>query len=81
MPGVKALCAKDDGQGYMADNPILLHRMARNYLACVYPFPRELRPEHLDTPDREQVFAGLQFLHRTIHDLYEAFRHVEAESE
>lgn len=68
-------------RGYMTDNPILLHHMARNYLACVYPVPPELRPEHLDTPDREQVFAGLQFLHRAIHDLYEAFSHVEAVSE
>ena len=65
----------------MTDNPILLHRMARNYLACVYPFPPELCPEHLDTPDREQVYTGLQLLHRVIHDLYEAFSCVEAVSE
>ena len=65
----------------MTDNPILLHRMARNYLACVYPFPPELRPEHLDTPDREQVFAGLHYLHRAIRDLYEAFSRVEVVSD
>jgi len=47
--------------------------MARNNLACVCPFPPKLRPEHLDAPDREQVFAGLHHLHRAIHDLHEAF--------
>ena len=65
----------------MTDNPILLHRMARNYLTCVYPFPPELGPEHLDTPDRAQVFAGLQVLHRAMRDLYEAFSRVEVSSD
>ena len=65
----------------MTDSLILLHRMARNYLACIYPFPPELCSEHLDTPDREQVFAGLQLLHQAIHDLYEAFSRVETVSE
>jgi len=65
----------------MPDDSILLHRMARNYLACVYPFPPELRLEHLDTPNRKQVYAGLQLLHRVIRDLYEAFSRVEAMSD
>lgn len=65
----------------MTDNTILLHRMARNYLACIYPFPPELSPEHLDTPDQEFVFTGLQFLHRIFQELYEAFSRVEAVSE
>ena len=66
--------------GFMSDDPILLHRMARNYLACVYPFPPELHPEHLETPDQERIFTGLQILHRAIRDLYEAFSRVEAVS-
>lgn len=57
----------------MTDDPVLLHRMARNYLACVYPIPAELCPEHLDIPDRERVFRGLQILHRAIQKVYEAF--------
>jgi hypothetical protein len=65
----------------MTEYPILLHRMALNYLACVYPFPLELRPEHLDAPDQELVYTGLHLLHQVIHDLYEAFSHVEVASE
>ena len=62
-------------------NHILLHRIAQNYLACVFPFPPELRPEHLDTPDRELVFVGLQFLHHVINSLYKTFGQVEVASE
>ncbi len=58
----------------MRDDPILLHRMARNYLACVYPFPAGLRPEHLRVP---RAFEGLRLLHRAISDVYEAFARVE----
>jgi len=65
----------------MTYDTVLLHRMARNYLACVYPFPAELRPEHLDVPDQERVFHGIQTLHRAIQDLYEFFTRVEAASE
>ena len=60
---------------------ILLHRMAANYLACVYPFPTELRPEHLDVPNPGQVFAGLHLLHRLFHDLYLAFTRLEPVNE
>lgn len=65
----------------MNDDPILLHRMARNYLACVYPFPPELCPEYLDTPDRERVFTGLHILHQSIQDLYRAFTRLETTDE
>src|SRR3989304_1790939 len=61
----------------MTHDPILLHRMARNYLACVYPFPPGLRPEHLEAPDQEQVLAGLHILHRALTGLYQAFNCLE----
>jgi len=65
----------------MSDDPVLLHRMARNYLACVYPFPLELRPEHLDTPDCERIFTGLHILNRSIHNLYQTFARQETVTE
>ena len=65
----------------MTDNPFLLQRMARNYLACVYPFPAELKPEHLDVPDQPRLFDGLHRLHRAIQDLYEGFTRLEPASE
>jgi hypothetical protein len=65
----------------MTDDPILLNRIGGNYLACVYPFPPDLRPEHLQAPDQAKVFTGLRLLHQVVQDLYAAFTHIKAVNE
>jgi hypothetical protein len=60
----------------MDGNPSnVIHNMAQNYRVFLADFPSDLKPEHLDVPNGEQVstFEGLLTLHTVIGIIYEYF--------
>jgi hypothetical protein len=60
---------------------MLLHQIARNYLANLAPFPGKLTPEMLPVPgdEQEQVFFGLECLHTVMNELYASYLDVEGD--